>query len=145
MLIRSELDAFVQYTSCKFVRKRGPAPSGPSLHTRASYARPMRRVQGRPAKLAKLANWQILQLFAIFWRARSRLYQNEILQENMRLTAFFKLYKICILLHRCSLKIFAKNRFEKSAIFVKFQQKNCKCRQICKILPNFKKFSLRIW
>ena len=27
--------------------------------------------------------------FAIFWRARSRLYQNEILQENMRLTAFF--------------------------------------------------------
>ena len=61
--------------------------------------------------------------FANFWRARSRLYQNEILQENMRLTAFFKLYKICILLHRCNLKIFAKNRFEKSAIFVKFQQK----------------------
>ena len=61
--------------------------------------------------------------FANFWRARSRLYQNEILQENMRLTAFFKLYKICILLHRCNLKIFAKNRFEKTAIFVKFQQK----------------------
>ena len=36
-------------------------------------------------------------VFANFWRARSRLYQNEILQENMRLTAFFKLYKICIL------------------------------------------------
>ena len=32
----------------------------------------------------------------------------EILQENMRSTAFFKLYKICILLHRCNLKIFAK-------------------------------------
>ena len=29
--------------------------------------------------------------FANFWRARSRLYQNEILQENVRLTAFFKL------------------------------------------------------
>ena len=27
-----------------------------------------------------------------------------------------------ILLHRCNLKIFAKNRFEKSAIFVKIQQ-----------------------
>ena len=26
--------------------------------------------------------------FANFWRARSRLYQNEILQQNMRLTAF---------------------------------------------------------
>ena len=63
------------------------------------------------AKLGKLAIF-----FANFSRARSRLYQNEILQENMRLTAFFKLYKICILLHRCNLKIFAKNRFEKSAI-----------------------------
>ena len=51
--------------------------------------------------------------------ARSRLYRNEFLQENMHLTAFFKLYKICILLHRCNLKILAKNRFEKSAIFVK--------------------------
>ena len=57
--------------------------------------------------------------FANFWRARSRLYQNEILQENMRLTAFFKLYKMCTLLHRCDLKILAKNRFEKSATFVK--------------------------
>ena len=49
--------------------------------------------------------------FANFGRARSRLYQNQILQENVRLTAFFKLYKICILLHCCNLKIFAKNRF----------------------------------
>ena len=58
------------------------------------------------------AGYQLLQdhwqIFANFWRARSRLYQNEILQENMRLTAFFKLYKIGILLHRCNLKIFAK-------------------------------------
>ena len=43
---------------------------------------------------------RILQNQQTFWRARSRLYQNEILQENMRLTAFFNLYKICILLHR---------------------------------------------
>ena len=41
--------------------------------------------------------------FVNFWRARSRLYQNEILQENMRSTAFLMLYKICILLHRCNL------------------------------------------
>ena len=46
--------------------------------------------------------------FAIFWRARSRMYQNEILQETMHLTAFFKFYKICILLHRCNLKILEK-------------------------------------
>ena len=41
------------------------------------------------AKLGKLVK------FENFWRSRSRLYQNEILQENMRLTAFFKFYKIC--------------------------------------------------
>ena len=62
-------------------------------------------------------------------------------KQNMRSTAFFKLYKICILLHRCNLNIFVKNRFEKSAIFVQIQQKFCKCRKICKMLPNFKKFS----
>ena len=81
---------------------------------------------------------------AIFGRALSRLHQNEILQENMRLTAFFKLYKICILLHRCNLKILAKNRFEKSAIFVKIQQHFCKCCKICKNLPNFKKHGERL-
>ena len=83
--------------------------------------------------------------FAIFWRARYRLYQNELLQEHMRLRAFFKLYEICILLHRCNRKILAKNRFEKSVISVKIQQKICKCRRICKILPNFKNFSWIIW
>ena len=103
---------------------------------------PTRSVLGL-ANLGKFG--QILQNFANFWRARSRLYQNEILQENMRLTAFCKLYKICILLHRCNLKILAKNRFEKSAIFVKIQQKFCKCRKICKIFPNFKNFSFKIW
>merc|ERR1739848_579757 len=82
--------------------------------------------------------------FANFWRARSRLYQNEILQENMRSTAFFKLYKICILLHRCNLKIFAKNRFEKTAIkfFVKFQQKKLQMSQNLQNVVKFQKFQL---
>ena len=73
--------------------------------------------QGRPHE-------DLCNIFANLWRARSRLYQHEFLQENMRLTAFnfFKLYKICILLHRCNLKIFAKNRFENSAISLKMQQ-----------------------
>ena len=66
------------------------------------------------------------------WRARSRLYQNEILQGSMRLTAFFKLYKMCTLLHRSKLNILAKNRFEKSAICVKIMQK----------IANFAKFWL---
>ena len=77
------------------------------------------------SKISKIGKF--CKILPNFLRARSRLYQNEILQENniqnMRSTAFFKLYKICILLHRCNLKIFAKNRFEKSANFVKIQQK----------------------
>ena len=92
----------------------------------------------RVSKIGKFCNKVCknfkLQNFKNFkFQARSRLYQNEILQENMRLTAFFKFYKICILLHRCNLNISAQDRFEKSAIFVKFQQKNCKCRKIYKI------------
>ena len=35
----------------------------------------------------------------------------------MRFTAFFKLYKICILLHRCNLKIFAKKSVWKNSNF----------------------------
>ena len=89
--------------------------------------------------LAKLGeqNWQILQIFCKFLAGSFSAVSKRNLQENMRLTAFFKLYKICILSHRCNLKIFAKNRFEKSAIFVKIQQKFCKSRKIIgKILPN---------
>ena len=58
----------------------------------------------------------------------------------MRLTAFLKLYKICILLHRCNLKILAKNRFEKSAISVKIQQKTFNILQMSQNLQNFAKF-----
>ena len=60
----------------------------------------------------------------------------------MRSTAFFKLYKICILLHRCNLKIFAKNRFEKTAIFVKFQQKKLQMSQNLQNFVKFQKFQL---
>ena len=67
-------------------------------------------------------NFCLLHLIGIFWPARSPLYHNEILQENMRSKAFFKLYKMCTLLHRFDLKKVAKNQFEKSAIFVKIQQ-----------------------
>ena len=60
-------------------------------------------VEGAPRQGAVLAisvskTSIFLQIFANFWRARSRLYQNEILQENMRLTAFFKIYQINIII-----------------------------------------------
>ena len=95
-------------------RSRGGVPAPHRAGTASRAGRPWASGTYWFAKLAKLANFAFF--FANFWRARSRLYQNEILQENMRLTAFFKLYKICILLHRCNLKFFAKNRFEKLRI-----------------------------
>ena len=80
--------------------------------------------------------------FANFWRARSRLYQNEILQENMRSTAFSKLYKICILLHRRNLKIFTKNRFEKNNNFREISAKRLQMSQNLQIFVRFRKFQL---
>ena len=62
-------------------------------------------------KSGKKFNGKILQICTNLWRDRYRLYQNEILQENVRSTAFFKLYKICILLHRCNLKIYSKKYY----------------------------------
>ena len=110
--------------------KTGNYPTGPPDRSQTGPPRPGARGRARPARAfgknaffenaffenAFFENAFFDNYFVNFWRARSRLYQNEILQENMRLTAFFKLYKICILLHRCNLKISAKNRFEKSAI-----------------------------
>ena len=90
-------------------RPRRRPPRRPASSPRRSLPVNRRsRVTGSGLGLAKLAKLSLFakEHFANFWRARSRLYQNEILQENMRLTAFFKLYKICILLQRCNLNIF---------------------------------------
>ena len=62
--------------------------SGPG--TRPTAAGPARRHDGRSAKFQQNV-------------ARFRLYRHRFLQENTRFAAFFKLYKICILMHRCSL------------------------------------------
>ena len=117
------------------------------------------------ATLAKLAFF----IIAIFWRARSRLYQNEILQQSMRLTAFFKLYKMCTLLHRSKLNASAKIlqmslNLKKFAKFQEFQldnlvafEKCCKTRiflqrsvpiqpKTSKILPKFcQKLATTLW
>ena len=57
----------------------------------------------------------------------------------MRLTAFFKLYKICILWHRCNLKILAKN------VGLKNQQFSCYFREssanILQMLQNLQNFA----
>ena len=54
----------------------------------------------------------------------------------MRLTAFFKLYKICILLHRCNLKIFAKIGLKNQQFSWNFSKKIAnvaKFAEICQI------------
>ena len=75
-------------------------------------------------RLLKNASFEnaFFENFANFWRARSRLYQNEILQENMRFAAFFKIYQIL------KLK------------FLKFD----KILQILRHLHNFAEFSQKL-
>ena len=62
--------------------------------------------------------------------------------QNIRWKALGEIYKICIFCTAAISKFSQKNRFEKTAIFVKFQQKKL---QMSQNLPNFKNFSLRIW
>ena len=152
------------------IRGRRGGPLDPEGEAREQHERRARGVEHRPVRegqqperavreaelhalqqphgleISKMCNiCKILPNFANFWRARSRLYQNEILQENMRLTAFFKLYKICILLHRCNLNILAKYRFEKSVIVVKIQQNDEKNENVAKSAKfcQFSKISAR--
>ena len=60
-----------------------------------------------------------------FYSSRSRLYQNEILQEKISKYAFDSIFQSLQDLHTFAplqSQNFSKHRFEKSAIFVKFQQ-----------------------
>ena len=54
---------------------------------------------------------------------RSRLYQRRFLQPNSHFSAFFKIYKICTLLHRSELKIMKKP-------IQKFEFERCRSVQI---------------
>ena len=47
---------------------------------------------------SKMIENAFFENFANFWRARSRLYRNQILQLVFKFAAFFKFYKICTLL-----------------------------------------------
>ena len=86
---------FAPVHACSRESRLGPgdAPRGRARAARATAAAAVDYTES-------LVGTKLLQKFAKFanvWRARSRLYQNEILQENMRLTAFFKIYKMCTL------------------------------------------------
>ena len=59
-----------------------PAGDAEEEELEEGFAGPTARERGKNAFFENFAN---------FWRARSQLYQNKILQENISLTAFFKL------------------------------------------------------
>ena len=145
--VRAHPEVTVSKASNSRTMSRSPARSFSSCSERSRLTASTNwkaRCRGYLSKNAFSKN-AFFENFPKFWRARSRLYQNEILQENMRLIALFKLYKMCTLLHRCNLKILAKNRFEKSAI-LNFRENlanfsnSCEC---CKQLPILKKNAAR--
>ena len=63
----------------------------------ASGGRGVRAVPGGLVFRAYGENWQMLQFFlknfANFWRARSPLYQNEILREKAHFSVYIKIYR----------------------------------------------------
>ena len=76
---------------------------------------------------------QVDWLICAFQTARSRLYRQLRLRAKTHFSAFFEIYKICILLHRSNLKKF---RF-----FAKFFRVNFRISpDFCKILLIFAKF-----
>ena len=77
---------------------------------------------------------QSFQNLQKFWRARSRLYQNEILQENMRSTAFLQVLQDVHTFAPLETQNFSKKSVQSFSNFVKNSAKCCKCCKICKIL-----------
>ena len=99
--------------------------------------------RGLGVRVSKI--WKISKILQIFGGLVLGCIETKFCKKICVRQHFSSTNRFASFLHRCNLKIFAKNRVEKSAIFVKFQQKNCKCRKNCKILSNFKNFSLIIW
>ena len=60
----------------------------------------------------------------------------------MRSTAFFKLYKICILLHRCNLKNFRKKSVRKNSNFREISAKHLQMSQNLQNVVKFQKIQL---
>ena len=79
---------------------------------------PSRRASFNATRVGKSCHFQTV---------RSRLYQRRFLQPNNHFAAFFKIYKICTLLHRSELKFLKKivQLFQKSVIKICFFLKFC--------------------
>ena len=71
------------------------------------------------------------------YRARSRLYRNEILQVNMLLKALVEIYTMHSFAQLCNLKILSKNCQNFAKILQKFNPANLAKLTFCKFLQNF--------
>ena len=114
---------FCEYMLCeRSVRSVGFHRAATRRESRASQPCARSRIwsSSRRTAQANFAN------FAIFGAARFRLYRSRFFQPNTIFSAFFEIYKICILLHRSILKFcrFFAMFFAKisgfSRIFAKF-------------------------
>ena len=100
------------------------------------------RVRVRGLESAKLAN------FAKFCKFLAGSFSAVSKRNFARKYAFDSIFQALQDLHTFAplqSQNFSKKSVWKSALFVKIQQKICKCCKICKILPNFKIFSWIIW
>ena len=84
-------------------------------------------------------------LLANCWRACSRLYRNECLQENIRLTAIFKLTRCAHFCNAPNSILKAKNGLRTQQKSSKFRECSkfifflfCKSCKFCRMLPNSK-------
>ena len=86
-------------------RRAPPSPPRPR--------RPRDLAAGKPSKInTLLQTFKILQfLVGSFSAVSKRHFGRKYLVIGMRLTAFFKLYKMCTLLHRSKLNLLSTNRF----------------------------------
>ena len=104
----------------------GSAVGAPSPPERGS-APTCDRVRVRVSKIGKFCKF----LAGSFSAVSKRIFAREYAFDSI-----FQALQICIPLHRCNLKNFAKNRFEKSAIFVKISANILQMLQNLQNLPN---------
>ena len=95
---------------------------GPPSRCRSACPRRAGIYEREAVRAVKLAKIWISIYFCKFLAGSFSAVSKRNVARKYACDSIFKLYKICILLHRCNLKISAKNPFEKSSIFVKIQQ-----------------------
>ena len=130
ILLRS-LSSSPFLTACEGQAPRWVLRRKPDAARRGTCGEGRARVRG--LGLAKLANFANFTKFCKSLAGSFSAVSKRNFARKYASDSIFKLYKICILLHRCNLKILAKNRYEKAAILVNYQN----VYKICKLFAEF--------